>query len=73
MKANRAAFRDAFNLYEKHLAHIAGPEFSWDVLCNEITAVALSHENDPLAMDLLVAVHAELERKWMERNIPTHS
>ena len=73
MIPNKAAFRDAFNLYEKHLRSMETASFSWETLCDEMIAIANRHANDPLLMDLLVAVHAELERKWMEKDIPTRS
>lgn len=73
MIPNKAAFRDAFNLYEKHLRSVGTASFSWETLCDEMVSIANQHANNPLVMDLLVAVHAELERKWMEKDIPTRS
>lgn len=73
MIPNKAAFRDAFNLYEKHLHSVGTTVFSWEILCDEMISIANRHANDPLVMDLLIAVHAELERKWMEKDILTRS
>ena len=66
MILKKAAFRVVFNFYEKYLNQLRNGDFSWDELCDEMIETAVSCKNDPLAIDLLLAVHMELERRWKE-------
>lgn len=58
----RAIYRDAFNLHAERSAHLNEPDF-WDRTCEQLTTLALKYDNAPFCIDLLVCIHAELERQ----------
>lgn len=65
MLPNRKTFREAFNFYAERLAALetqaATPEW-WEETTLRMSALLRAANYDHLLLDLLVVVHAELER-----------
>jgi len=62
----RRIFRECFNFLLTNSNATPGEEY-WVRIAEEIGKVCSSLNNDPLAIDLLAAVYAELERYENER------
>lgn len=71
MQPNKKPFREAFNFYEERLASLekqAADDEWWKETVLKIDALVRMANYDHLLMDLLVVVHAELERAVKARS-----
>lgn len=63
---NKGIYRDVFNLHAECMPRLNEPDF-WDsIFYPKIEAMTKQYDNDPLLIDLLVAVHGDLERRYKE-------
>lgn len=65
MQPNKKPFRDAFNFYAERIASLEEKRADadwWEETIEKMSALLRAANYDHLLMDLLVVVHAELER-----------
>ena len=64
---NKAVYRAVFNFHEEREAALkARTPLYWEETCAGMTKLSAMHGHDPFLIDLLCAVHADLERKYKE-------
>lgn len=63
---SKSIYRDVFNLHSDCIPLLNEPDF-WDsVFYPKIEAMTEQYDNDPFLIDMLVAVHGDLERRYKE-------
>lgn len=58
-------FRETFNLLSEYETPSKAPEY-WECLAEKVGDVCGSLGGDPLAVDILAAIYADLERRAMD-------
>lgn len=59
----RRIYRALFDFHERHSPPRGDADSYWAAVCDDMTQLCQTFDNDPFLMDLTVAVFAELERE----------
>lgn len=66
MMPSKSIYRDIYNLHADCIPRLREPDF-WDsVFYPKIEAMTERYNNAPFLIDMLVAVHGDLERRYKE-------
>lgn len=75
---DKTIYRDVFNFHAERLEALdkcpeKGLNAYWDHTCNTMMGIAAKHNNDLFCVEMLVAVHADLERRYQRRYMHEHN
>ena len=61
---DKGVYRDVYNLHAECLECLNAPDF-WDsVFWPKVDTLVEKHGNNLFLMDMVIAVHGEVERRW---------
>lgn len=64
---DNSIYRDVYNLHAECLDRLNEPDF-WDsVFWPKVDALTEKHNHNVFFMEMVIAVHGELERRWRKR------
>lgn len=64
---DKSIYRDVYNLHAECLSQLNEPDF-WDsVFWQKVDALTEKHNQNVFFMEMVIAVHGELERRWRKR------
>lgn len=64
----KSIYRDVFNLHAESLGKLSDPRFWDDFFWPRVDALAEKHRHDVFFIDMILAVHGELERRQKNAN-----
>lgn len=62
----RCMYRVACDFHERHNPPRVEDDCYWDAVCDDMTAIASGHQQDPFIIGLLTAIFEELEREYKQ-------
>lgn len=64
---DKTIYRDIYNLHAECLSRLNEPDF-WDsVFWPKVDTLTEKHNHNVFFMEMVIAVHGELERRWKKR------
>ena len=65
---DNSIYRDVYNLHAECLDRLNEPDFWGSVFWPKVYALTEKHNHNVFFMEMVIAVHGELERVWRKRD-----